>query len=353
MEIISTKQDIFDELPEHDKDVELKPVSEIPIALRRRFDRSWLNSHGLYNSEKKSKPSKYLSTDDSLVQYMHSIGRNPLLTKDGEIFLSQVIERGKLSDADTEDYWAGVWAKDKLVVSNLRLVVSVAKKCVRIDSSSNLLDLIQDGTIGLGRAAEKYDWRKGFKFSTYATWWIRQSIGRSSMNDDFGIYLPSHKRDLIKRLNKAESIVESSGESVTSEKIAKVANLRVREVEELLSLRRLSLLVSLDKSVSKFVDATDTESSLGDMVGEKDLNYEIIEDKFCADAIKSVLGRINERDRDILARRHGMHPYEPHSLEEVGLIYGLTRERVRQIERRALEDLKNIEDIVEIWEAYY
>lgn len=353
MENISRQSDIADVAT--DKALDLVEVQatqlthrDMPRQLRKRFDREWLNSSGLTHPIKSTKTNKFSFNDDPIAHYMHAISQHPLLTKDGEILLSQLIEKGSTSEPESEEFWQGLWARDKLVVSNLRLVVSVAKKYVRKDNVSTLLDLIQEGTIGLERAAEKFDWHKGFKFSTYATWWIRQAMGRSTYVDESIMYVPSHKKDMIRRVAKAESIVESSGKKVTTEDIAILANLSVEEVIDLLSVKRLVSGTSLDKKLNN-ADSFDGEYTLGDVTGEDEAGYDLIENKFCAEAVTKVLMKLNERDRDIIERRFGFNSYELQTLGEIGAVHGLTRERVRQIEKRTLRALMELVETQNLW----
>lgn len=319
-------------------------LERAPKKLFRQFDRRWnIDTSLVYPSTKKA--PRGLATDDSLVYYMHIIGKTPLLTKKGEVMLAQYIEVGKESELESDDFWLGVWAKDKLMISNLRLVVSEARKFYKKDGIATLLDLVQDGSIGLERAAEKFEWRKGFKFSTYATWWIRQAIGRSSAGQESSIYVPMHKLELIRRLSMLEIAHEKTGSKPTPEYFADAMNMSVNEVLNLLKVRMLVSLSSLDQPLVRDVYGAETGTTLADFVGDRDNEFEVIEDKIVAEALKSSLKIIDGRERDVLIRRYGLGGQEKSSLEEIGQDYGITREAVRQIEKRALKKLSQNPEI--------
>lgn len=319
----------------------------LPANLRAKFEELWNSLPDVIQRDNKQKRNqKDLSTDDSLVKYLNEIGRSPLLTKNGEVELAKLIESGMVAEKGSEEYWHGLWAKEKLIVSNLRLVVSVAKKCTSIENRPLLLDYIQEGTIGLERAAVKFDWRKGFKFSTYATWWIRQAIGRSSSPDDMSVHIPSAKRDQIKQIYKAEVQLESKGEELSLENLEKFTGIAKNEIVELLSLKRFIFVSSLDKPMQDKAQQFGEELTLGEMLGETESGYEIFENKLCAEALSRILKEMDGREKDILTRRFGLGGVEPETLEQIAETYGVTREAIRMMEKRALIKLRALDEVI-------
>jgi RNA polymerase primary sigma factor len=261
------------------------------------------------------------STVDGLDLYLAQIGRTPLLTKHEEQQLAQRIEQGDEA------------AKRRMVEANLRLVVSIAKKYR--GNGVAFLDLIQEGTIGLVRAVEKFDWRRDLKFSTYATWWIRQAVQRSIANSGRTIRLPVHVSDRLRAIERSRRSLEASlGREPTDEEIAKAAELTVDAVAETLSLARKT--VSMHEPVGE-----DGDSELGDMIADPDAGNpeELAEAQLRHEKLREGLGRLGERKRLILELRFGLDGNDPRNLEEIGRIVGLTRERVRQLEAEALREL--------------
>jgi RNA polymerase primary sigma factor len=261
------------------------------------------------------------ATTDALQLFLNEAGRYPLLTAAEEVELAKRIERG-----DKE-------AKDLMINSNLRLVVSIAKKYQ--GHGLSLLDLIQEGIIGLIRAAEKFDWRRGFKFSTYATWWIRQAVQRGVANKSRTIRIPVHIVDREQKIARAErELMLKLERAPTDAEVAKAAKLSPKHVREVRQAARA--VTSLDKPVGEKGDA-----SLADLVGgegapvEEEVHVGLEEE-----ALHRALAELPEREREVLKLRYGLDgESDPTSLEEIGRRLGLTRERVRQIERRALERL--------------
>ena len=262
-----------------------------------------------------------VATTDALQLFMQEIGRYPLLTKEEEIELAQRIERG-----DQE-------AKDQMINSNLRLVVSIAKRYQ--GHGLSLLDLIQEGIIGLIRAVEKFDWRKGFKFSTYATWWIRQAVQRGVANKSREIRVPVHIVEREQRISRAErDLAPRLGRMPTDEEIAEDARITVTQVGEVRAAARA--VTSLDKPISEASGTTFQELLAGD---EEDVEQEVTVNLAQA-ALRDALDDLPDREREVLKRRYGLNgERDPESLEEIGRGLGLTRERVRQIEADALERL--------------
>jgi RNA polymerase primary sigma factor len=261
------------------------------------------------------------ATTDSLQLFLNEAGRYPLLTAAEEVELAKKIERG-----DVE-------AKNRMINSNLRLVVSIAKKYQ--GHGLSLLDLIQEGVIGLIRAVEKFDWRRGYKFSTYATWWIRQAVQRGVANKSRTIRIPVHIADREQRMNRAErELSVKLGRPPTDEEIAEAAKISLKHLHEVREAARA--VTSLDKPLGE-----DNDASIGDLVGvsagagvEEEVEISLTED-----TLKRALEDLPEREKTVLTLRYGLELEEPTSLEEIGRRLGITRERVRQIEATALERL--------------
>ena len=266
-------------------------------------------------------------TMDSLQLLLREAGRYPLLKPSEEIELAKRIERGDLE------------AKERMVNSNLRLVVSIAKKYQ--GNEMPLLDLIQEGILGLIRASEKFDWRRGYKFSTYATWWIRQAVARALADKARTIRMPVHIVERMQKLNRAERTLWTAlGREPTLDEIAEEANLPVLQAREVRAAARAS--TSLDQPVGEQEDAV-----FGDFVaGEGPLPEEEVEVSLRSQALAAALSALPERERQVLVLRYGLdHSGEPKTLEEIGRRLGLTRERVRQIEVESLRRLSTLREM--------
>jgi RNA polymerase primary sigma factor len=262
-----------------------------------------------------------VATTDALQLFLNEAGRWPLLTKEEEVELAKRIERG---DAE---------AKEQMINSNLRLVVSIAKRYQ--GHGLSLLDLIQEGIIGLIRAVEKFDWRRGFKFSTYATWWIRQAVQRGVANKSRTIRIPVHIADREQRIARAERLLAPQlGRQPTEDEIAKQAKLPLKQVREVRQAARA--ITSLDRPVGD-----DNEASLGDLFpSDQAQPEEEITVSLEQDVLRRAVAQLPEREREVVKRRYGMNgDRDPASLEAIGRELGLTRERVRQLEANALERL--------------
>src|SRR3954465_15597367 len=261
------------------------------------------------------------STTDALQLFLNEAGRYPLLTAPQEVELAKRIERGDKQ------------AKDLMVNSNLRLVVSIAKKYQ--GHGLSLLDLIQEGIIGLIRAAEKFDHRKGFKFSTYATWWIRQAVQRGVANKARTIRIPVHIVEREQRIGRAErELAPKLGRQPTEEEVAKHAKLPVKKVREVRSAARA--VTSLDRPIGD-----DNEGALGDLFStEQPAPEEELSVSLEQEVLHRALSDLPDREQEVLKLRYGLNgERDPASLESIGRQMGLTRERVRQIEANALEQL--------------
>jgi RNA polymerase primary sigma factor len=267
------------------------------------------------------------ATTDSLQLFLNEAGRYALLTAAQEVELAKAIERGDKR------------AKDMLVNSNLRLVVSIAKKYQ--GHGLTLLDLIQEGIIGLIRAAEKFDWRKGFKFSTYATWWIRQAVQRGVANKARVIRIPVHIVEREQKISRAErDLVATLERTPTEEEISERAKLPVKQVREVRSAARS--VASLDRPVGE-----DDSASFGDLFASAEKTpEEQVEVELTERALHNAISELSEREQRILKLRYGLSgAEEPKSLEEIGRILGITRERVRQLESEALRRLAERREI--------
>lgn len=260
--------------------------------------------------------------DDSVRLYLREIGRVPLLKAEEEIALAKRIEQGDKA------------AKDAMVEANLRLVVSIAKKY--IGRGLDLLDLIQEGSSGLLRAVEKFDYTKGFKFSTYATWWIRQAITRAIADQARTIRIPVHMVETINKLIRTQRrLVQDLNREPTPEEIAAEMEIDVEKVNHILKIKQD--IVSLEQPVGEEAD-----SALGDFIvdeesrtPEEEASYQLLKEH-----VSRVLDLLTPREQKILRMRFGLIDGRSHTLEEVGLEFGVTRERIRQIEAKALAKLR-------------
>ena len=289
--------------------------------------------------------------DEDLVRlYLTDIGQYPLLTKDDEVRLAQAIEAGRDAEAEVAKATKGITtakkrelrravmegeqAQQTFVQSNLRLVVSIAKKYQA--SGLPLLDLIQEGNLGLMHAVEKFDWRKGFKFSTYATWWIRQSIGRAIENTAHTVRIPAHVGDEIRRARRVQGELEAkNGRPPTLAELAEALEIDESMLAELLHYD--SDPVSLDAAVGE-----DGDTSLGDLVVNHSAQspFELVAQALLAGQINEFLSRLSDDERRVLSLRYGLDRGEPRTQGEVGELLDLTAERVRRIERDALTKLR-------------
>ncbi len=263
-------------------------------------------------------------SNDSIQMYLREIGKVPLLTAEEEVSLAKRKDKG-----DVE-------AQKKLVEANLRLVVSIAKKFT--GRSLSLLDLIQEGNIGLFRAVEKFDYRKGYKFSTYATWWIRQAITRALADQSRTIRIPVHMVETINKFQQVErQLIQDLGREPLPEEIAAEMGEDIDKIRQIIKISQDT--VSLETSVG---DSDDEDSVLGDFIEDvktttpdRAAGMQLLKDH-----VREIIRELSPREQKILEMRFGLHDGVSHTLEEVGQEFGVTRERIRQIEAKALEKIK-------------
>ena len=267
-------------------------------------------------------------SSDSIQMYLREIGKVSLLTSEEEVKLAKRKEKGDME------------AKRKLVEANLRLVVSIAKKFT--GRSLSLLDLIQEGNIGLFRAGEKFDYRKGYKFSTYATWWIRQAITRALADQSRTIRIPVHMVETINRFQQAERrLIQDLGREPMPEEIAAEIGEDLDKVRQIIKISQET--VSLETSVGE----DDEDSTLGDFIeDEKTITPDRVASlQLLKDHVKEIISALTPREQKILEMRFGLMDGVAHTLEEVGQEFGVTRERIRQIESKALERISHNSDM--------
>ena len=304
-ELMQKDIDIFESMAEQDEVEDDRVVSELEKELEM------LSSLG----------SKSIS--DPVRMYLKEIGRIKLLTRDEEIELAQRVEQGDEK------------AKERLTAANLRLVVSIAKKY--IGRGLSFLDLIQEGNKGLIRAVEKYDWKKGYKFSTYETWWIRQAITRAIADQARTIRIPVHMVETINKLIRiSRRLMQKLGRDPTPEEIAEEMGITPEKVREIWKISQKT--TSLETPIGD-----EDDSQLGDFIEDtKQLSpYEMTSQRLLRENIEEVLSALSEREAKVLEMRFGLNGQKPMTLEEVGREFGVTRERIRQIEAKALRKLKH------------
>jgi RNA polymerase primary sigma factor len=281
-----------------------------------------------------------LSLDDPVRMYLKEIGRVPLLSMDEEKTLAMSIEAGELEgqkngQAQSRVVEAGFESKRKLTEANLRLVVSIAKKYV--GRGMLFLDLIQEGNLGLIRAVEKFDYRKGYKFSTYATWWIRQAITRALADQARTIRIPVHMVETINRLIKiSRQLLQELGRDPTVEEIAHEMGLTPEKVREVIKISQEP--ISLETPIGE-----EEDSHLGDFIEDQEAiaPAEAASVMLLKEKMADVLKNLTERERKVLVLRFGLEDGHQRTLEEVGQEFGVTRERIRQIEAKALRKLRH------------
>ena len=287
---------------------------------------------------------------DSVHTYLKSIGRTSLLTAEQEVDLAKRIEAGLFAEhkLDSEPDLTrelrrdlelvaedGRRAKSHMLEANLRLVVSVAKKYS--DRGLSLLDVVQEGNLGLIRAVEKFDYTKGYKFSTYAMWWIRQAIQRGFADSARTIRLPVHVLEMLSKLSRVErDMHQRLGREPTPEELAVELDRTPDQIEELLRTSRQP--ISLDSTIGE-----DGETSIGDLIEDVDAPEasELVDRQLMAEQLRSALDALTPREATIMAMRFGLYDGNPHTLDEIGRALGLTRERIRQLEKQSLSKLRH------------
>jgi RNA polymerase primary sigma factor len=287
---------------------------------------------------------------DSVHTYLKSIGRTSLLTAEQEVDLAKRIEAGLFAEhkldtdldlspqlrRDLENVAEdGRRAKSHMLEANLRLVVSVAKKYS--DRGLSLLDVVQEGNLGLIRAVEKFDYTKGYKFSTYAMWWIRQAIQRGFADSARTIRLPVHVLEMLSKLSRVErDMHQKLGREPTPEELAVELDRTPDQIEELLRTSRQP--ISLDSTIGE-----DGETSIGDLIEDTDAPEasELVDRQLMAEQLRSALDALTPREATIMAMRFGLYDGNPHTLDEIGRALGLTRERIRQLEKQSLSKLRH------------
>ncbi len=270
---------------------------------------------------------------DSLRLYLRAIGRVSLLTADQEVMLARRIERGDML------------AKQQMIEANLRLVVSIAKSY--LGRGLTFLDLIQEGSMGLIRAVEKFDYRRGYKFSTYATWWIRQAVTRAIADKGRTIRIPVH---MVEKLNKVvhveRQLIQQLGREPRAEEIAAELETSVREVRDV--LRMAQQPISLEKPVGE-----EDDSALGDFVEDQTAEspFELAADRLRRENLRRALAALPVREREVIEMRFGLTGERPYTLEEVGRAFNVTRERIRQIENHTLKKLEALPEAQRLRDA--
>ena len=285
------------------------------------------------DKKEKAKAETFLKPEKSFPEpiqiYLKEIGKAPLLSSEEETKLSKQKERGEHE------------ARQKLVEANLRLVVSIAKKF--IGYGLELIDLIQEGNIGLFKAVEKFDYRKGYRFSTYATWWIKQAITRALADQSRTIRIPVHMGETINKFRQVEKrLIQDLGREPLAEEIAAEMGESIEKVRHITEISQDT--ISLDVSVG---EGEEKESTLGDFIEDaKSLTpAQIAALKLLKDHVKDIIKELTPREQKILAMRFGLTDEVAHTLEEVGQEFGVTRERIRQIEAKALEKIKEFREV--------
>lgn len=319
------------EIPDEDDLVDEELLMEEGDNLEE--DKNWSGEEG-QNAEDADYGSAAGGVSDPVRLYLRECGANPLLSAEEEMRLAKIIEKGKKSDATEEDKAAARDAKKEMANANLRLVVSIAKKYP--GRGMPFLDLIQEGNIGLLKAVDKFDYTKGYKFSTYATWWIRQAITRSIADQARTIRVPVHMVETINKMNRVgRRFLQEHGREATNEELSREMGISVEKIRE--AKKAAQDPISLETPIGEKED-----SHLGDFI--EDQKTASPEDEAAAtmrrEQVYKMLDTLTEREKGVLALRFGMDDGTPRTLEEVGKHFGVTRERIRQIEGKALKKLK-------------
>ena len=325
-----TQEDLLDVFPTIEEDIDLldeifEKLQKNEIEVLEPEDDVVAQEKEELTLEKKIRILKNIQTNistDAIRSYLYEIGRIPLLTGEEEVILAKRIEKG-----DKE-------ATQLLITANLRLVVSIAKKYSK--SNLELLDLIQEGNIGLMRAVEKFDYTKGFKFSTYATWWIRQAITRAIADQARTIRIPVHMIETINKFNKTTNILATKlGRPPTDEEIAKEMEIEIEKIAEIRKIKQNP--TSLATPIGEEKDSK-LQDIIPDDWSQSPEDYATSE--YLKNQLRDILDSLQDRERRVLSLRFGLDDGVSRTLEEVGKEFGVTRERIRQIEAKALKKLK-------------
>ena len=325
-----TQEDLLDFFPTIEENIELldqifEKLQKNEIEVLEPEESQEEDEKEELTLEKKIRILKTIQTNistDAIRAYLYEIGRIPLLTGEEEVILAKRIEKG---DGEAEQL---------LITANLRLVVSIAKKYSK--SNLELLDLIQEGNIGLMRAVEKFDYTKGFKFSTYATWWIRQAITRAIADQARTIRIPVHMIETINKFNKTNnSLATKLGRPATDEEIAKEMDVEIERIAEIRKIQQNPTSLSTPMGEEK-------DSKLQDLIADDwSLTPEdFATNEYLKNQLHQILDNLQDRERRVLSLRFGLEDGVSRTLEEVGREFGVTRERIRQIEAKALKKLK-------------
>jgi RNA polymerase primary sigma factor len=354
-----TDDDILAVIPEAEHDIDM--LDQIFARMLAAGIRYVSDESEIDNEEKEERTSDRQTTgqdidplaginpDDTVSIYFREVGSIPLLTADQEVQIAQRIEMGRSAREELastkvtaerraelmEMIEDGMAARDHLITANSRLVISVAKKYMK--SSVTFLDLIQEGNIGLMRAIKKYDYRRGFKFSTYATWWIRQAITRAIDDQSRTIRIPVHMNDRIRRMNRAKNkLIQKNDREPTPEELADVLNVPLDDVLYMLEIARIPLSIHMNTG-------EDDDSEVGDFIENKDspAPEELASLSDMKEQLDAVLAELPEREVRVLRFRFGLSGEKPYTLHEIGVKMGVTRERVRQIAMQGLQRLRH------------
>jgi RNA polymerase primary sigma factor len=354
-----TDDDILAVIPEAENDIDmLDQIFSRMLAAGIRYvsdeseiedDEKEERSSTNHSSVQDTDPLAGIKPDDTVSVYFREVGTIPLLTADQEVQIAQRIEMGRYAREELattkitserrvelmEMIEDGMAARDHLITANSRLVISVAKKYMK--SSVTFLDLIQEGNIGLMRAIKKFDYRRGFKFSTYATWWIRQAITRAIDDQSRTIRIPVHMNDRIRRMNRAKNkLIQKNDREPTPEELAEVLNVPLDKVLYMLEIARIPLSIHMNTG-------EDDDAEIGDFIENKDspAPEELAAISDMKKQLDAVLAELPEREVRVLRFRFGLSGEKPYTLHEIGVKMGVTRERVRQIAMQGLQRLRH------------